>query len=658
GAILFDLTAQRPDGPPPSPPVQLGRTDALARLYGDQSGIQAGRSFAVTDLEGDGTPELVLGAPNASTTRMVNGMNVTQPLTGRVLVYALGGLTAGTVRNTAAMTRGGENRTDVLGTAVTGWVGAGDVHGIVALAGRATTALGDFTGRVDVFTGTGDLATWTNVSAALPNQPAAEQFGIAVAVGVLADTVRAMVGSPNIAGASGDGSGSDVGAGRAWLYSAAAPSAPQVAYEGSFSPYVTDGGWRAFGGRTMAADVTVTDFNGDGLMDFAVAAPNFVLPTRLADGGVGSPGGLEYSVARAACMPPVNQNQNVGAAFVSLGQPDGTFREGFRVWAPRDVPGADGGVAFQRVALSRNGLGGGFDFDGDGKGDLAMTRTNGLEIFAGRVADDAQAAKPSMACDPLFTLAPTASSITTSSPVGLGDLNGDGCDELGLRYTDSNQRFGVYVFFGFGTRCSSTQAAWVRISGDGEAGLNNMRLGTAMSRAGAVVAGDSRDMLAITADLYPYLGVAQPTVLLFPVAQVVAKKPASGEQLVGALGDGLVPIPVVYLERAPGFGRILGGGFDVTGDGTPDLVVGATGANVNGDGTGAVFVFGGGTVVEGPSIPEITIVADERERASFGQELSVTPRVGTVPPALSIGAPLSYRSGTSNGTAFLLPLDF
>jgi hypothetical protein len=29
-----------------------------------------------------------------------------------------------------------------------------------------------------------------------------------------------------------------------------------------------------------------------------------------------------------------------------------------------------------------------------------------------------------------------------------------------------------------------------------------------------------------------------------------------------------------------------------------------------------------------------------------------------VPAALGIGAPLSYRQGTSNGTAFVLPLDF
>jgi hypothetical protein len=144
------------------------------------------------------------------------------------------------------------------------------------------------------------------------------------------------------------------------------------------------------------------------------------------------------------------------------------------------------------------------------------------------------------------------------------------------------------------------------------------------------------------------------------LAQVNAKRPASGGALVAALGDGLEPVPLVYLERAPGLGRQLWGGVNVMGDPKPDLIVGAPTASVNGDGTGAVFVFVASTVKPGRNESSLTILPDERERASFGVDLAATAASGALstPGAIIVGAPLSYRSGTANGTAFVLPLDF
>lgn len=152
--------------------------------------------------------------------------------------------------------------------------------------------------------------------------------------------------------------------------------------------------------------------------------------------------------------------------------------------------------------------------------------------------------------------------------------------------------------------------------------------------------------------------MAQPTVLLVPTAQIVAKRPATGGQLVSILGDGLLAVPLVPTIRALGFGRALAGNIDVDNDGKRDLVVSAPGAAVNGDGTGAVFVFKGGTVTSGANLPALVIAADDRERGAFGQDLSLSAAKGMVPAALGIGAPLSYRAGTSNGTAFVLPLNF
>ena len=60
----------------------------------------------------------------------------------------------------------------------------------------------------------------------------------------------------------------------------------------------------------------------------------------------------------------------------------------------------------------------------------------------------------------------------------------------------------------------------------------------------------------------------------------------------------------------------------------------------------------------GANLPVLLIAADASERASFGQDLSVCAAKGGAPGALGIGAPLSYRTGTANGTAFVLPFQF
>jgi hypothetical protein len=54
--------------------------------------------------------------------------------------------------------------------------------------------------------------------------------------------------------------------------------------------------------------------------------------------------------------------------------------------------------------------------------------------------------------------------------------------------------------------------------------------------------------------------------------------------------------------------------------------------------------------------PFLTLVGDGSERASVGQDLSVIAATPSTPAALAVGAPLSYRSGTANGTAWLLSL--
>jgi hypothetical protein len=489
GALLFDLKGLAVATT--DKPTQLGRSDAFAMLFGDQAGIQAGRSFAVGDLDADGKPELVLGAPYAATTAMVGGMMVTTPNTGRLLAWPLATLTRGAQSNKATMVRAGSSRTDTLGIAAA--VGAiGTQTLLLGYAGRATTAEGDFTGRLDAFSGAGaDLSSWAATSMALPNLPASQGFGQVVDVLPASGGLRALVGVPNISGAGADLSGNETGAGQVHLFSMAAPSSPRVLQEGATTRYVTDAGVSAFGGRPIGIDVAVTDFDGDGRADLVYGAPALVVPARLGDGGVPT---TEYAGNRPQCFP--GGAQTPGGAFVHLQKADGTFAEGFRVWAPVGISGCvvpDGGAATscQRSNLSRNGLVGGFDFNGDGTQDLALSRSNGLEVVFGRAPDDSSLAKPSIACDMGYSL-PFVSQGTTLL-AQLGDLNNDGCAELGLRYGD---RLGVIIVYGFdpsGARCGGrTEGSWVRISGDAETGLPTLRLGVAMARAGQLLAADNQ----------------------------------------------------------------------------------------------------------------------------------------------------------------------
>ncbi len=135
---------------------------------------------------------------------------------------------------------------------------------------------------------------------------------------------------------------------------------------------------------------------------------------------------------------------------------------------------------------------------------------------------------------------------------------------------------------------------------------------------------------------------------------------AAGQPLViGALGDGVVPVTLVHRTRAVSFGAALAGGYDVTGDGIPDLVVGAPGASDASDGGGAVFLYAGGRGQEGALSPFLMVVGDVSERGALGQDVALLPgATGGVAPQLMMGAPRSFRTGTQNGTAFALPLVF
>jgi hypothetical protein len=659
GALLFDLSNFLPTGEPPATPAQVQRESAFARLYGDANGIVAGRSWAVLDVDGTPGPELVLGAPYASPPPATGSGTVS--LGGKLLVYPLTTLTRGSVLNKPLSFIGGRAKADVLGAGLAVWSLPGGRPGLVAFAGRASTEAGAFTGRVDAWLKAGaSLAEWERMSAPVPARPAVERFGEAVllARGPGGGLV-AVVGAAGFSGPGASGDGNDLSAGRTYVYAAATGGPAAQVVEGRNSPL--------FHGRNVGADVAFTDFNGDGRPDLVLGAPAFTVAGTSSQANELTP---HYAQVRAECV--LASNVSVGAVLVSLGQADGTFKPAYRLWASDTLsgctPSSSSDTRCQRRQVGR-GVVGGFDFNGDGKQDLGALRNNGFELYLGRAPDDATLDKLTMGCDPLYTSPsyvsqPVPSNFTpqqTSAPAAVGDLDQDGCDEVAWRYADST-RSGVVVLFGYdtaGARCNGrTQPAWVRLAADAEVGMSFWGLGVATERVGRFL-DDGRELLALSATAVPFEGVAQPVVLLFDVAEIAAKRPTSGEALVAAVGAGLTPQMLVNRSRAVNFGRALAGGVDLTRDGVPDLVVGATGASVASDGGGAVFVYAGGKAAKGALTPLLTVVGDVAERGAFGQELSLAPGLPgppATPPMLLIGAPTSYRTGTQNGTAFLLPL--
>jgi hypothetical protein len=641
GVYIYELSgygAQDGDHPP-----QLGRQDAWARLYGDVAGGTAARSVTFADVDGDSKLDLVLGAPTAA--RPKDDKGATSPLTGKLLAYPYATLSKGAELNKPFAVRWGQREVDTLGVAVTRW--APGEHGLVAFAGRASTDLGDFTGRVDAYLGSGSIDKLTSQSAPLPGRVASQQRGAALQLAVIEGQLRALVGVPGFAGLGSRNDGDDMNAGQARLYTRG-DNEPRIVHQGAGNPHMI-GDLAAYGGRSIGSDVTTSDFDGDGRQDLIIAASQLATPTAKS---------TDYAQLDMACV--TTNAQGNGGALVFLARPDGSFAAGFRTFAVADIAGCTpaGDARCKRKELARYGMAGGFDFNGDGKQDLLLTRANGLEIFAGRAPVDASLAKPTMVCDPLFSLPTLAQAV--SAPAALGDLDGDGCAEVSLRYSDNN-RSGVLILFGFaasGGGCSGhNQAAWLRLSGDPEVGLTNMQLGIAAARAGKVF-NDARDCVAISAGSFPLFdGVRQPTVLLFDARELAAKRPTSGEVVISALDMSLHSWPLVYRDRAPGFGRALAGNVDLDGDGVVDLAVSAPGASINGDGTGAVFVFRGANEFGGKMDPWLSMVGDASERANVGADLSIIASSDTTPAALAIGAPLSYRTGTSNGTAWLLAIE-
>jgi len=329
---------------------------------------------------------------------------------------------------------------DAFGQAVAalGDVDADGEGDLLVFAG-SESSLGWYVGRP--FFVSGDSAP---VPLEMPGQPAGH--GLARTLAILGDVTGdgredLIVGAPDAEIAA-----DRMNAGAAYLYRGAASgfeADPAATYGG----FPGNDGWERFGTRVASAG----DFDGDGIDDFAVIA-------RYDD----RPDVFDETIANPLdCPGRINDS---GAVYVFRGVDGGV---------PANAPdfvwfGPAQGQAVETLA-------GDFDFDGDGRGDLAMgvpsrdpagaDNAGSVAIVAGRDADPAGTV---VICDSAIEMVGVEGNGNLGySLAAAGDVDGDGCDEVvvGAVAEDlgqSNQGT-ARVIFGWGASCARASAEAVTL---------------------------------------------------------------------------------------------------------------------------------------------------------------------------------------------------
>jgi len=311
------------------------------------------------------------------------------------------------------------------------------------------------------------------------------------------------------------------------------------------------------------------------------------------------------------------------------------------------------------------------DINGDGLADLVLTANSALcetvfpfacngQAHAYLFAGDA-AVTPSNVGDHSTDFQPPTG-VQILAPARIGDLNGDGIDDLVMpyrsaRWTQSSGTSGVYLVFG----TADGFAAVVDLEADGiKIAATSESAGTLLGQTPCPVGdldSDGFDDLAITAPGHNDSRGSLFVIYGHPGAWVSGFSPGSlhpGFQLRGG------PENLLAGELGNGLGQACAGPIDLNADGRDDLVVSALRGGVSGNGWVLVF-FGDGQrwnieitssmadiIISGEAIdsPEPTFLT-----TNFGQALAALgdhDGDGVDDLAISGLGPLHYRERDSN----------
>jgi len=353
------------------------------------------------------------------------------------------------------------------------------------------------------------------------------------------------------------------------------------------------------------------DLNADGQTDLVVSAI-FDSTVERRQGAVylvsGMPSGTD-NIGNVAHTKLVGDDADdwAGYAIAGAGDVDGDGQADLLVGATRDdTSGTDAGISFvllgpvdgdavlaERADAAWTGVSAGEisgelawvgDFNGDGLDDLLVgAQWAGDDAGAAYLVHGPATSGGSLAAaDAIFTGVNTDDE-ASSSLSGVGDLDGDGLNELavGARNADldGENSGGVYVILGGRTGSHSLDSADTILMGEGA----GAEVGWGVSIAGAGdTDGDGYDDMIIGSrkDADAAVGAGAAYIVRGPVAEGSWSLSLADAKLLGETADDFT-------------GDSVGGAGDVDGDGYSDVVVGSGYSSLGAEEGGAVYVVRG-----------------------------------------------------------------
>ncbi len=602
-----------------SPTATLRVAGAVA---GDALGTSTGQSIQCVDITGDGTLDVLAGAPGADIGGTVDA--------GAVYVWAGGSSLSGTLSPTATLRVAGAAAGDRLSESSGQGYQCADVTGdgtLDVVAGAQAADIGGTTdtGAVYVWAGGSGLSGTLSPGATLrvSGAAASDRLGDGVGVGlqcvdVTGDGTLDIVASASLAdiGGTSDTGAIYVWAGGSGLSGTLSPTA-SLAISGAVA---SDWLGRAYGQGIVCQDVT-----GDGTLDIVAGA-------YWADiGGVANTGAVYVWAG--------------GSGLTGGPSPTATLRVAGA--AATDRLGFCSGQAIQCADVTADGT---LDIVvGAQMADIGGTADTGaVYVWAG-------GSGLSGTLSPTATLRVPGAAFADQLGDGSGhsiqclDVTGDGTADIvaGARAADvggTTDTGAVYVWAG-GSGLSGTLSptATLRVPGAAASDvLGWCDFGDGIQCAD--VSGDGTlDLVVVT--LYADVGATNTGAVYVWVGGSGLSgtlSPTATLRVAGAVNDD-------RLGSAP-FGQAVQC-VDVTGDGTLDVVAAASLANVGGTDTGALYVWAGGTGLTGTLSPSATLrvstaASSDQLGATVGQGIQCADVTGDGIPDALAGAEYADVGGT------------